>query len=129
MSSSANSWSCTISLRFEFDDKGTSLSSPTTHQFGPVLRDKNQFEIFLRRAQAAILEPNRPRNTFLQMTVQELKDTAQSNTRLKFSKNIVCVDIVDPEAAELAFIDCPGLSICHYSLSSADHYHSRFDSE
>lgn len=109
MSSSAETWSCQISLRIEYDDKGVLLPGPRTHVFGPVLTNKNQFEISLRRAQAAILNPHRSHDAFLQMTVQELKDIGQSDPKcLKFSKNIVSVDIADPEATDLLFADMPG---------------------
>ena len=78
MSSSADSWSCIITLRSEYDDKGTPLpGGPTTRQFGPVLEDKNQFEISLRRAQAAILNPDLPPERFLQMNIQQLKDAVR----------------------------------------------------
>jgi len=109
MSSAADAWSCVISLRFEYDNRGMALPTPRTHEFGPVLSDKNQFEISLRRAQAAILNPHLPHDKFLRMTAQDLQNYTQSESSLKFSKNTVCVYISDPEATDLMFADLPGV--------------------
>jgi vacuolar protein sorting-associated protein 1 len=110
MSSAADAWTCAISLRLEYDSKGIALSPPITQKFGPVLSDKNQFEISLRRAQAAILNPHLSPDTFLRMTAQDLKNSTQSELSHKFSKNTVCVHISDPEATDLMFADLPGMS-------------------
>ena len=109
MSSSANAWACSISLRFEYDSRGLPLSSPRIHAFIPVLTNRNQFEISLRRAQAAILNPDIPHDAFLQKTAQELKDIPQSDSSLKFSKNIISVDLEDPTATDILFVDLPGV--------------------
>jgi hypothetical protein len=129
MSSSANAWTCSISLRFEYDGRGLPLSSPRIHAFVPVLTNKNQFEISLRRAQAAILNPDIPHDAFLQKTAQELKDIPQSDSTLKFSKNIVRVDISDPEATDLSFADLPGMPYDLRLSLCADYYYFRLDSQ
>jgi len=129
MSSSANAWACSISLRFEYDGRGLPLSSPRIYVFVPVLTNKNQFEISLRRAQAAILNPDIPHDAFLQKTAQELKDIPQSDSSLKFSKNIVRVDISDPEATDLSFADLPTKSILSWLSLCADYYYFRLDSQ
>lgn len=108
MSSSSDTWSCRISLRFDYDDK-VPLPASTTHEFGPILTNKNQFEICVRRAQAAVLNSHLPHDTFVRKTVQDLNDATQSDLCLKFSKNTVCVDITDPEATSLSFADLPGV--------------------
>ena len=59
----------------------------------------------LRRAQAAILNPDKDSDDFLNKTEQELRDI---RSRLKFSKNSVCIDIKDPDATVLSFVDLPG---------------------
>ena len=129
MSSAADAWSCVISLRFEYDNRGMALPTPRTHEFGPILSDKNQFEISLRRAQAAILNPHLPHDKFLRMTAQDLQNYIQSESSLKFSKNTVCVDISDPEATDLMFADLPGMSKVLWLASRADLYPSRLDPE
>ena len=129
MSSSANAWACSISLRFEYDGRGLPLPSPRKHVFVPVLANRNQFEIYLRRAQAAILNPDIPPQAFLQKTAQELKDMPQSDSSLKFSKNIVRVDIWDPEATDLSFADLPGMPYDLRLSLCADYYYFRLDSQ
>ncbi|KAG2046501.1 hypothetical protein BDR06DRAFT_965031 [Suillus hirtellus] len=106
MSSHAKSWSCTITLRIGFDSNGLDLQKPTNARFGPTITDRSEFEVWLRRAQAAILNPNVASSTFHAKTVEELKNI--KNT-LKFSRNVVCVSIEDPDATDLSFYDLPGL--------------------
>ncbi|KAG1816627.1 P-loop containing nucleoside triphosphate hydrolase protein [Suillus variegatus] len=106
MSSHAKSWSCTITLRIGFDSNGLDLQKPTNVRFGPTITDRSEFEVWLRRAQAAILNPNVASSTFHAKTVEELKNI--KNT-LKFSRNVVCVSIEDPDATDLSFYDLPGL--------------------
>ncbi|KAG1834946.1 P-loop containing nucleoside triphosphate hydrolase protein [Suillus subluteus] len=106
MSSYATSWSCTITLRFGFDSNGLDLQKPTNVPFGRTITDRSEFEVWLRRAQAAILNPNVPCSTFHTKTIEELRNI--KNT-LKFSRNVVCVSIEDPDATDLSFYDLPGL--------------------
>ncbi|KAG1742200.1 P-loop containing nucleoside triphosphate hydrolase protein [Suillus lakei] len=109
MSSHATSWSCTITLRIGCDSKslkGKKKKKPTNVQFGRTITDRSEFEVWLRRAQAAILNPNVPSSTFHTMTIEELRNI--KNT-LKFSRNVVCVSIEDPDATDLSFYDLPGL--------------------
>jgi hypothetical protein len=37
---------------------------------------------------------------------------------LKFSRNAVCVDIHDPDATDLSFVDLPGTRWCHRAIHS-----------
>ncbi|KAG2131413.1 P-loop containing nucleoside triphosphate hydrolase protein [Suillus bovinus] len=106
MSSHTTSWSCTITLRIGFDSNGLDLQKPTNVRFGQMITDRSEFEVWLRRAQAAILNPNVSSSTFHTKTIEELKNI--KNT-LKFSRNVVCVSIEDPDATDLSFYDLPGL--------------------
>ncbi|KAG2067161.1 hypothetical protein BDR04DRAFT_1144485 [Suillus decipiens] len=106
MSSHASSWSCTITLRIGFDRNGRDLQKPTNVPFGPTITDKSDFEVWLRRAQAAILNPDMSSSTLYTKTAEELGN--MKNT-LKFSRNVVCVSIEDPDATDLSFYDLPGL--------------------
>lgn len=105
MSSHATSWSCTIILRIGFDSNGLDLQKPLNVRFGQTITDRSEFEVWLRRAQAAILNPNVPSATFHAKTIEELRNI--KNT-LKFSRNVVCVSIEDPDATDLSFYDLPG---------------------
>lgn len=106
MSSHASSWSCTITLRIGFDRNGLDFQKkPTNVPFGPTITDKDEFEVWLRRAQAAVLNPDAPSSTFHTKTIEELRN--MRNT-LKFSRNVVCVSIEDPDATDLSFYDLPG---------------------
>jgi GTPase SAR1 family protein len=109
MSSNATTWSCTIKIRFDYDSFG---QSAVQHQkeisFGPTITNKDDVEIWLRRAQTAILNPDISPETFHRKSIQELKDFTLPNT-LKFSKNIVSVFLEDPNAIDLSFVDLPGL--------------------
>ncbi|KAG1761981.1 P-loop containing nucleoside triphosphate hydrolase protein [Suillus occidentalis] len=125
MSSHATSWSCTITLRIGFDSNGLDLQKPLNVPFGRTITDRSEFEVWLRRAQAAILNPNVPSATFHAKTAEELKNI--KNT-LKFSRNVVCVSIEDPDATDLSFYDLPGLiqneeaEIVDLVKSLAEHY-------
>ncbi|KAH7921346.1 hypothetical protein BV22DRAFT_1107246 [Leucogyrophana mollusca] len=108
MSSDASSWSCKISLHQNYDAENRRLDSPTDNPFGTLLTDKRQVDIWLRRAQAAILNPFTPPGTFYTKSYEELRAFNSSGT-LKFSRNVIHVDIKDPEATDLSFFDLPGL--------------------
>ncbi|KAG1903478.1 P-loop containing nucleoside triphosphate hydrolase protein [Suillus fuscotomentosus] len=106
MSSHATSWSCSITLRMNFDSNGKDMAKTVTVPFGRTITDRNEVEVWLRRAQSAILNPNLPSASFHTKTIEELRSA--KNT-LKFSRNVVCVSIEDPDATDLSFYDLPGL--------------------
>jgi hypothetical protein len=109
MSSSATSWSCTIKLRFDYDSSGRNLPQANQREipFGTPITDKNDVDIWLRRAQAAILNPGIPPNSFHKKTIAELR-TINTTSSLKFSRNAVTISIEDPGAIDLSFVDLPG---------------------
>ena len=108
-------WSCQVTLRFEYDSSGTPLSEVRLVPFGTPLDNPDDVELTLRRAQAAVLNyPNLEADEFLHMPNDKLeyyrsREAFQKGT-LKFSKNVVCVDIHDAECPDLAFVDLPGNS-------------------
>lgn len=104
MSSNATSWSCTITLRMGFDNNGKD-QKPITVPFGKTITNKSEVEVWLRRAQAAILNPSVPSPSFHTKSIDELRSTKNA---LKFSRNVVCVLIEDPDATDLSFYDLPG---------------------
>jgi vacuolar protein sorting-associated protein 1 len=113
MTSAGERWSCSITLRTEYDPTGKplpdSLRQPA-RMFGPdSITNKAEVEVWLRRAQMAILSPHAQQDIFYKMSAQQLKDYASTDEKvLKFSKNVICVKIVDPESTDLSFIDLPG---------------------
>ncbi|KAH7883417.1 P-loop containing nucleoside triphosphate hydrolase protein, partial [Phlebopus sp. FC_14] len=107
MSSSATSWSCKISLRTDYDTRGHPLPNSTRVTFGPTITDRNSVELWLRRAQAAILNPNTPQEQFHQKTLNELR-SLNGRSELKFSRNVVSIAIEDPDVTDLSFVDVPG---------------------
>ncbi|KAJ7853672.1 P-loop containing nucleoside triphosphate hydrolase protein [Mycena olivaceomarginata] len=108
MSSSAESWSCDISLRFDYDSPGATMPIGT-YTFGSTITDKRAVELWLRRAQAAILSPHLSYQDFYTKSVQELKNLPPDSERLLFSKNAVLVYLRDPDITDLSFVDLPGL--------------------
>ncbi|KAG1830238.1 P-loop containing nucleoside triphosphate hydrolase protein [Suillus variegatus] len=106
MSSHATSWSCSITLRISFDSNGQDMPKTNTVPFGQTITDRNEVEVWLRRAQSAILNPNVSASSFHTKTIEELRS---AKNMLKFSRNVVCVSIEDPDATDLSFYDLPGL--------------------
>lgn len=106
-------WSCQIFLRFEYDPKGQPLAEVSLIPFGVALTSPADVEIALMRAQTAILNyPHVQYTEFMRKTKPELDEyrTAEAflNGTLKFSKNVVCVDVYDEGCPDLSFVDLPG---------------------
>jgi hypothetical protein len=89
-------------------DSSTPDKKPTTVPFGRMITNKSEVEVWLRRAQAAILNPDVPSSSFHAKTIEELRNMRNA---LKFSRNVVCVSIKDPDATDLSFYDLPGKSV------------------
>ena len=98
-------WSCTISLRFQYDDKGKSLNRSKEVSF-PTIYNPKDVELWLRRAQAAILTPQADPQEFHNKSREEIKGL--QTLMLPFSWNKVEVLIRDPDGADLSFVDLPG---------------------
>lgn len=108
MSSEAESWSCSIQIRNEFDSMGRPSPLVETRDFA-VINDKSQIELAIRRAQAAVLSPHKEPTYFLGMSATQLKDSVTNDPEsLKFSKNVIQINVRDPEATDLSFVDLPG---------------------
>ncbi|PBK68045.1 hypothetical protein ARMSODRAFT_292786 [Armillaria solidipes] len=110
MLSSSSTWSCTIYLNIKYGTDGSELAIPDKFRFGPVITDKDAVEIWIRRAQAAILGRHRTKEDFSNMTAEELRSLATTDSQmLPFSKNIVQVELRDPQLTDLSFVDLPGI--------------------
>lgn len=96
-------WQCIVSLRFVVDPSGQPLGQARNHQFGDVIYDKAKVEDRIRRAQLAILNPNKPLKYFLDNEEDHI------DSQLSFSQNCVTLQISGPDIADLSFCDLPGM--------------------
>ncbi|GJJ07912.1 hypothetical protein Clacol_002118 [Clathrus columnatus] len=104
--SDSEPWECTVSLRFLTDQYGTLLDAARNIKFGNIIKNPQDVEEQLRRAQLAILNPSVPFAVFLEGNGQLTNSESGS---LNFSSNIVCVEIKSPDVTDLSFCDLPGL--------------------
>lgn len=96
-------WSCDINLRFAYDANGKARTSPISVAFKTVSHPK-EVEIWLRRAQAAILCPDTDPSEFYKKSAEDLKRIQT----LPFSLNTIELLVRDPEGTDLCFVDLPG---------------------
>lgn len=110
MSSSTQSWSCTIALRRHTGIQANSPGAPTTIQFGPEITDRKSIELWLRRAQSAILSPQVANHEeFYKKSEADLRNLMKTDKNmLPFSKDVVVVNVKDPGLTDLSFVDLPG---------------------
>jgi len=97
-------WQCIVSLRSIVDGAGQPLGQARNEPFGPIIYEKSEVEDRIRRAQRAILNPNKPLKHFLEEDEQEELDS-----QLSFSLNSVTLQISGPDVADLSFCDLPGM--------------------
>ncbi|PPR05457.1 hypothetical protein CVT24_008226 [Panaeolus cyanescens] len=97
-------WQCVVSLQFITDSNNAPLGQARNELFGPTIRDKSEVEVRIRRAQRALLNPNKPVKSFLNGD----EDDGDTDA-LSFSKNYVSLQISGPDVADLSFVDLPGL--------------------
>ena len=107
---SSDGWSCQIKIRWEYEDNKR-LDEIEEGDFGPLLTDKAAVEPMLRRAQAAVLNPEVEPSKFASLSEEELKSgkLPKGSKSLLFSRNVVCVELKGPELADLSFVDLPGI--------------------
>ncbi|KAJ3535460.1 hypothetical protein NMY22_g6477 [Coprinellus aureogranulatus] len=97
-------WSCEITLQFTHDSSGKAKTQPLSVPFKTVSRPKD-VEVWLRRAQAAILSPDTDPSEFHSKTTEEMKNLQT----LPFSQNSIDLLVRDPEGTDLRFVDLPGI--------------------
>lgn len=95
-----------MSLRFVKDKSGKTLNPVETIEFGDPIRNPDEVEDRLRRAQAAVLNPSTQYRKFLQANF------GASPPEFTFSPNIVSVCVSGPNVADLSFVDLPGTYTC-----------------
>ena len=106
-------WQCQVSLRFETDASGHRIKKMSESEFGPVLNDPAGVETMIRRAQLAILNPSVDASRFLALTDSDMDAFGGAAPfglveQLKFSSNVVCLNVSGPRLANLSFVDLPG---------------------
>lgn len=104
LANSDEPWQCQILLRRETHEDGH--RAPSKEEcFGPLLYDKSELEVMIRRAQLAILNPGIPAKTFETLDVDSY---TKPEKQLDFSSDVVCLDLCGPGLPDLSFIDLPG---------------------
>ncbi|KAJ3086674.1 hypothetical protein HK102_012735, partial [Quaeritorhiza haematococci] len=107
-----DSWRCRIKLRFEYDAQGNLLSRPKEVPFGSEIGRAEDVELWVRRAQKALLNPSTESNRFLAYTFDDSSVTARdkeaASNELKFTRNIVCLEVFGA-GINLTLIDLPGI--------------------
>ncbi|KAF9264314.1 P-loop containing nucleoside triphosphate hydrolase protein [Marasmius fiardii PR-910] len=106
------SWSCNLYLRKEFDSSGKELPSDRVEKvrFGHTITDPKELDLWIRRAQAAILSPHRDHSEFYDMNSETIKTLLKDDPKtLSFSRNIVGVEVKSPDSVPLTFVDLPGI--------------------
>lgn len=115
MSQAGPSWSCQISIQWEYERDGTRSQQIREVPFGPCMTEKTDVELTLRRAQAAVLNPDGDTESFLSMPATELGQVR--TTQLNYSKTTICIRLSAPTLTDLVLIDLPGRHnlFCKYS--------------
>ncbi|KAI0650981.1 P-loop containing nucleoside triphosphate hydrolase protein [Trametes meyenii] len=106
LSHSPSNWSCQIKIRYEYDQDGKPLADVEERDFGTRITDKSRVEGMLRRAQAAVLRPDIDPSEFVH---RDRPEGIKGKKPLRFSKNVVCVELTGPDLADLSFVDLPGI--------------------
>jgi len=121
MSTASESWSCNISLcRNKVDLHGVTTDRKA---FGETITDKGEIELWIRRAQAAILSTRDDPDEFLSMSMEELRRTVRAGTDMRpFCDDMVAVDVKDPDLTDLHFVDLPGMTTIVIVTFQIDHW-------
>ena len=108
---SSKEWSCQIKIRWEYEADNVKRREEVEEvEFGPLLTDKAKVEPMLRRAQAAVLNPDEKPSIFVAMSDEDMSKRAETRSKktLPFSRNVVCMELAGPDLADLSFVDLPG---------------------
>ncbi|KAJ3017362.1 hypothetical protein HKX48_003571 [Thoreauomyces humboldtii] len=108
----AESWVCTVKLRYEYDSAGRPLKAVKETAFGKETTKKQDVDLLVRRAQKALLNPSSDPNRYISYAFDDSTSSARDNeaasNELKFCKNVVCLDIRGA-GVNLTLIDLPGI--------------------
>ncbi|KAH6879683.1 P-loop containing nucleoside triphosphate hydrolase protein [Coprinopsis sp. MPI-PUGE-AT-0042] len=112
-------WTCNVRLRLDYENGVPLEGTPTFINFAKV-KNPADVELWLRRAQAAILSPSQPltealAKPFRTKNSDELKKMQKDGELLPFSFNTVEIEISDRDGTDLSFVDLPGIIHNHES--------------
>ncbi|KAH6903999.1 P-loop containing nucleoside triphosphate hydrolase protein [Coprinopsis sp. MPI-PUGE-AT-0042] len=112
-------WTCNVRLRLDYENGVPLEGKPTSINFAKV-KNPADVELWLRRAQAAILSPSQPltealAKPFRTKNSDELKKMQKDGELLPFSFNTVEIEISDRDGTDLSFVDLPGIIHNHES--------------
>ncbi|KAL1762150.1 P-loop containing nucleoside triphosphate hydrolase protein [Schizophyllum commune] len=107
MKKTAGPWSCKITIRRVTEQAEEYTGQPSSVDFGPGITRKEDVDIWLRRAQAAVLSPHRSPEYFHNLSADQLKEPDPA--RLAFTRNTVVVNLEDSDLTNMSFVDLPGL--------------------
>ncbi|KAL1676056.1 P-loop containing nucleoside triphosphate hydrolase protein, partial [Schizophyllum commune] len=107
MKKTAGPWSCKITIRRVTEQAEEYTGQPSSVDFGPGITRKEDVDIWLRRAQAAVLSPHRSPEYFHKLSSDQLKEPDPA--RLAFTRNTVVVNLEDSDLTNMSFVDLPGL--------------------
>jgi len=94
-------------IRREYSDETSQPLERTREDvFGPVLEDKTEVEMAVKRAQKAILNPSQPTSYFVNCDASVIRDSGANE--LKFTKNLIVLEITGA-SVNLTLIDLPGI--------------------
>src|SRR5437660_499063 len=103
---SPEDWSCQISLRKEYDANEKKLIRPEETKFGDIIIDPDEVESAARRAQKALLNPEHSPEKYIDWDFEGLSyERDATMNALKFTKNVVCLEIKGPKIPNLSLID------------------------
>ncbi|KAI5834866.1 hypothetical protein K523DRAFT_360272 [Schizophyllum commune Tattone D] len=107
MKKTTGPWSCKITIRRVTTQAEEYTGHPSSVDFGPGITRKEDVDIWLRRAQAAVLSPHRSPEYFHNLSADQLKEPDPA--RLAFTRNTVVVNLEDSDLTNMSFVDLPGL--------------------
>ncbi|CAG8614452.1 17032_t:CDS:2, partial [Cetraspora pellucida] len=110
LSESIDEWKCQVFLRKEYDENEMQLNRPIESKFGSLIIDPDNVELMARRAQKALLNPRKNSDLYFNWDFgnKNYDDDSKSNA-IKFTKNVVCIEIKGPDVPNLSLIDLPGI--------------------
>lgn len=127
------SWRCQVKIRWEYDDKEhTKRNKAHEEVFGSEIADPSQVEERVRSAQKAVLNPSTAPSSFLEERLY-----GDNTNELRFSQNVVCIEISGKNLPNLSLIDLPGIirhtedhdvNLVKHIIDMVNHYISRRNS-
>lgn len=71
------------------------------------ITDTSDVDLALRRAQYWVLHPTETLESVRGISVDSLREDRKDG--LRFSRNVICLDISGPDLIDISFVDLPGM--------------------